>query len=194
MRISPKNLPGFSLLEVLLATFIFSIVMVGVTSYFVSIAAANQNTKRLQQNLEDIRFAMSRVAKVFRTSVVVSPTSSQDVAEIRVFDYSQSQCLRYAFEGSGMVEYSMTLPVGQPDEKPWCAGLNPAAFTSNTLVSVENGATLKGRFAVVPSDDGSGGTELAGRVTMNATVTRQNDASTVQTTVSLRNYQEAYRP
>lgn len=194
MRISPKNLPGFSLLEVLLATFIFSIVMVGVTSYFVSIAAANQNTKRLQQNLEDIRFAMSRVAKVFRTSVVVSPTSSQDVAEIRVFDYSQSQCLRYAFEGSGMVEYSMTLPAGQPDEKLWCAGLNPAAFTSNTLVSVENGATLKGRFAVVPSDDGSGGSELAGRVTMNATVTRQNDASTVQTTVSLRNYQETYHP
>lgn len=194
MRISPKNLPGFSLLEVLLATFIFSIVMVGVTSYFVSIAAANQNTKRLQQNLEDIRFAMSRVAKVFRTSVVVSPTSSQDVAEIRVFDYSQSQCLRYAFEGSGMVEYSMTLPEGQPDEKLWCDGLSSAAFTSNTLVSVENGATLKGRFAVVPSDDGSGGSELAGRVTMNATVTRQNDASTVQTTVSLRNYQETYHP
>ncbi|MFZ1736127.1 MAG: prepilin-type N-terminal cleavage/methylation domain-containing protein [Candidatus Moraniibacteriota bacterium] len=97
MRTSSKNSRGFSLLEVLLATFIFSIIMVGVTSYFVSITVANQNTKRLQQNLEDIQFTMNRVAKSLRTSVFISSPSSHSSQEIRVFDYSQSLFLRYKF-------------------------------------------------------------------------------------------------
>ena len=191
---SGRSLRGFSLLEVLLSVFIFSIIMVGVTSYFVSIASANQNTQRLQQNLEDIRFAMSRIAKVLRTSVIVSPTSSQTASKVRIFDYSQFQCVQYSFENDGIVEYALSLPSGEADEKAWCATLSSASFLSNVLVSVSNGASLSGRFSVVPSDDGSGGTIAAGRVMMNATVVRQNNSSTVQTTVSLRNYKETYHP
>lgn len=194
MWTSSKKSRGFSLLEVLLATFIFFIIMVGVTSYFVSITVSNQNAKRLQQNLEDIRFSMSRVAKVLRTSVVISPTSNQRVNGIRVFDYSQSRCLQYTFEESGMIEYYALLPSGQSDEKVWCDGLAVSSFTSSNLVSIVNGAVLNGWFSVFPSDDGSGGSKLAGRVVLNATVTRQNSSSTVQTTVSLRNYEEVYHP
>lgn len=181
-------------MEALLSVFIFSVVMIGVTSYFVSITVANQNTRRLQQNLEDIRFAMNRIAKVFRTSIVISPTSSQIGTEIRVFDYSQSQCIRYVFEASGVVEYAALLPIAQSDEKAWCSGLDLSAFALHALVSVENGAILSGKFAIVPSDNGSGGSRFAGRVTMTATVARQGDSSTVQTTVSLRNYEEVYHP
>lgn len=188
MRTSSKNSRGFSLLEVLLATFIFSIIMVGVTSYFVSITAANQNVKRLQQNLEDIQFTMNRVAKSLRTSVVISSLSSQ---EIRVFDYSQSLCLRYKFEADGMVEYSALLPVGQSDEKVWCQGLSSSSFTSDTLVNVTNGATLSGQFFVHPSSNVPPN-EAAGRITMNATISRQRSSSTIQTTVSLRNYKETF--
>lgn len=69
------------------------------------------------------------------------------------------------------------------------------SFSSSTLMSVSTGVSLSGRFVAVPSDDGAtGGSKLAGRVTMNATVTRQNNASTIQTTVSLRNYKEVYHP
>lgn len=192
MRFSVKysHSRGFSLLEVLIATFIFSIIMIAVTSYFVSVTSANQNSKRLQQNLEDVRFVMNRIAKVFRTSVLISSTTT----EVRVFDYSQKRCLRYRFEGNSIVEYSsVSLPTGQLDEKGWCAGM--LSFSSNTLMSVSTGVSLSGRFVAVPSDDGAtGGSKLAGRVTMNATVTRQNNASTIQTTVSLRNYKEVYHP
>ena len=180
-------------MEVLIATFIFSIIMIAVTSYFVSVTAANQNSKRLQQNLEDVRFVMNRIAKVLRTSVVIA-TSNSTSSEIRVFDYSQKRCLRYRFEGNSVVEYSsVSLPVGQLDEKGWCAGM--LSFSSSTLMSVSTGVSLSGQFVIVPSDDGAtGGSKLAGRVTMNATVTRRNNASTIQTTVSLRNYKEVYHP
>lgn len=186
MRTSSQNSRGFSLLEVLLATFIFSIIMVGVTSYFVSITVANQNTKRLQQNLEDIQFTMNRIAKSLRTSVVISSHG-----DLRVFDYSQSLCLRYKFEGNGMVEYSALLPEGEPDEKVWCNNLSLSSFTSSTLVSVTNGAALSGQFFVSPSSD-TPGSEAAGRITMNATISRQGSSSTIQTTVSLRNYKETF--
>lgn len=192
MSISSKKSQGFSLLEVLLSVFIFSVIMLGVTSYFVSIVATNQNSKRLQQNLEDIRFAMNRIAKVLRTSVVVIPTSMSNVTTIRVFDYSQSKCLQYAFEGDSISEYSKDLPVGQSDEKSWCA--SATGFTQSVLMDVASGANMSGQFVAVPSDDGSGGSEFAGRVTMNAKVTRQGNSSTVQTTVSLRNYEEVYHP
>jgi prepilin-type N-terminal cleavage/methylation domain-containing protein len=187
MRFLPKNSKGFSLMEVLISVFIFSIIMVVVMTYFVNVTLANQNTKRLQQNLEDVRFAMNRIAKVLRTSVVISPNSNQTVGEIRVFDYSQARCIRYRFEENGIREYSVDLPVGTADEKVWCAG--SPTFASNDIVSTSNGATLDGKFAVVPSNKTSPN-ETAGRVTMNATITRQTNSSTIQTTVSLRNYKE----
>lgn len=185
-------LGGFSLLEVLLATFIFSAVMVSVTSYFASIAKANQNSKRLQQNLEDVRFAMNRIAKVLRTSVIISPkeVSGLSANEVRMFDYSQSKCLRYQFVGNGMTEYEADLPNGTTDEKAWCA--TQGTFDSSTIVSVSNGASLGGTFNVSTSEDTAGANNRAGRIVMNAKITRANNSSTIQTTVSLRNYEEVY--
>lgn len=189
MRTFSGNSRGFSLLEVLVATFIFSIVMAGATQYFVNITVSNQNVRRLQQNLESVQFAMNRIAKSLRTSTVISPSSNQQVSEVRVFDYSQRTCFRYGFEGNGVTEYSALLPAGVSDEKAWCASLGSASFTSNVLVSAADGMTVVGRFAVYPSSE-TVGSELAGRITMNATVSQQNNSSTIQTTVSLRNYRE----
>lgn len=183
-------LRGFSLLEVLLATFIFSIVMVSVTVYFAGIARANQNSKRLQQNLEDVRFAMNRIAKVLRTSVVISPkeTAGTSVSTVRVFDYSQSKCFQYEFVSSGMMEYEANPPSGTTDEKAWC---ETAALSSVPLVSVSSGASLQGTFFVSTSED-TASNERAGRIMMNAKITRASNSSTIQTTVSLRNFEEVF--
>lgn len=187
MPTSPKKSQGFSLLEVLLATFIFSVVMVGVTSYFVSITATNQHTKRLQQNLEDVQFVMNRVAKVLRTSVIIAPASGGTTSNMRIFDYSQSRCLLYEFGNDKILEYSTLLPTGTSDEKSWCKNI---AFSSpSVLVDTSNGMNLTGRFVVIPSNS-TPGSEAAGLVTMNATISRQGNSTTIQTTVSLRNYRE----
>ncbi|QQS20755.1 MAG: prepilin-type N-terminal cleavage/methylation domain-containing protein [Candidatus Moraniibacteriota bacterium] len=187
---------GFSLLEALIAMFIFSTVMVSVTTYFVSIARANQNAKRLQQNLEDVRFAMNQVSKVLRTSVVISPISPSpegtDSSRIRVYDYSQSSCVEYAFSGEELTQRSSARPASSatPDEKAWCAGASLSSAAS--IVSARDGSRLIGSFRVVSSQDG--GNARAGRVVIRAKVTRQDVSSVAQTSVSLRNYKEVYVP
>ncbi len=188
MNFSSRHSKGFSLLEVLLAVFIFSLIMVGVTTYFVGITRTNQNTLRLQRNLEDVRFAMNRVAKILRTATVVIPISDSMVSTVRAYDYSQEKCIEYAFVETAMRE-SVSGDIVLPDgtEKTKCE--SAANFSSGDIVSVANGATLSGKFSVVPSSAVTG-SEHAGRVTINATITRQNTSSTIQTTVSLRNYQE----
>jgi prepilin-type N-terminal cleavage/methylation domain-containing protein len=190
-----SRLRGFSLLEVILALFIFSLVMMSVTSYFASTTVANRNTRLLQQNLEDVGFAMNRIAKVLRTSVVLSPILPSPVTSIRVYDYSQGACLRYEFSGNTIHEFVSTAPFpgGGANEKTWCASVNVGDFTSVSLITT-TGASISGRFYVIPSNDGvpAGDPLVAGRVTMNAKITRVNNFSTIQTTVSLRNYKEVY--
>ncbi len=179
---------GFSLLETLLAIFIFGLVMTSVTMYFANISKANRNSKLLQQNLEDTQFAMNRIAKVLRTSAVVVPNVPDPAAtEIRVHDFSQGKCIEYRFVGTEMIEHpaSSTDPDGV-DVLDWCK--NDASFDPdevNVIVSAANGASLSGTFVVVPSS-----TTIAGRVTMNATISRGSLSSTAQTSVSLRNYKE----
>jgi prepilin-type N-terminal cleavage/methylation domain-containing protein len=192
MKSMARNSRGFSLLEVIITTLIFSIVMVGVASYFVNITVANKNTKRIQQNMEDVRFAMNRIAKVLRTSVVITPNlNASQQQTIRVYDYSQAGCVQYTFDvnSNALRESFVVNPGTNPDEKVWCAG---ASFGSSaSLVNVTDG-TLIGHFNVIPSKDTSGNEE-AGRVTMNATIGRHTTSSTIQTTVSLRNYEEIRR-
>ncbi len=190
MKSMIRHSRGFSLLEVLIATFIFSIVMVSVVSYFVSITAANQNTKRLQQNLEDTRFAMNRIAKVLRTSVVVTPSSNaSNIGTLRVYDYSQAGCVEYTFDSNSnsLRERFVVKPGTETDEKTWCRTTSSLS-ASSPLVNVTDG-TFIGHFNAVPSKDAAG-SEEAGRVVMNATIGRRALSSTIQTTVSLRNYEE----
>lgn len=182
-------------MEVLIALFIFSIVISGVTTYFARIVSANQNAKRLQQNLEDTRFVMNRMAKVLRTSVIIDPTGTTKRHDLRVYDYSQKKCLIYVFNSNvGLIERASSAYSGTT-EKSWCAGLSISNFSQNTLISVSD-ASLSGFFSIVPSvfDLSNRSSNYAGRVSMQVTIRRNNTSSTVQSTVSLRNFKEVYTP
>lgn len=192
MRISSnvsRRSKGFSLLELLIALFIFSIVVSGVTTYFARIVQTNQNSKRLQQNLEDTRFAMSRMTKTLRTSVIIKPIVNGRRESVRVYDYSQEKCLEYEFGTNSLVErVSSSSPGPGVPEKSWCDTLSVSGgdFSENQLISISD-ASLSGMFSVVPSS-----TSFAGRVSMKVTITRKNNSSTVQSTVSLRNFKDIY--
>lgn len=184
-RISNSRISrGFTLLETLIAIFMFSAVMMSVTVYFVNIAKTNKNSKLLQQNLEDVSFAMNRIAKVLRTSAVVKPVSSSSVQTIRVYDYSQGKCIEYKFFREEMIE-RVASEIVHGDPLSWCESRPSGNFNENAIVSTGNGASLSGTFFAVPSDDSP---ITVGRVTMNATITRGALSSTIQTSVSLRNY------
>lgn len=191
-----KNKKGFSLVEVLMTMLVFTIILVGVAGYFTNIVRANQNSRRILENMEDVRFAMSRVSKILRTSVVIRPSGGGSANTLRVFDYSQRKCLEYTFTAGEIREAVSvgSVPSGAEGiEKLWCGetGGAPAMTLSSpiSIVSSTGGASFSGSFTVYPSNVISG-SEQAGRVVMNVTVSRENNSSTLQTTVSLRNFTE----
>lgn len=94
-----KNISGFSLVEVLVAMGVFSIVMAVVSVTFSGGFAAYKNTARSQRYLENAQYIMNDLAKQLRTSSVVNPLGNPAVntnpVSIKFFDHSQSKCLIY---------------------------------------------------------------------------------------------------
>lgn len=182
-----KTTRGFSLLEVMIVVFIFALIMTAVTAYFAKMALVNQTTKQLQRNLEDTQLAFNLIGKTLRTAVIVIPVVSSNVATVRLYDYSQTRCIIYQFSGGTIQQaQSTSAPASGDDEKVWCQSLSAPNFTSLApIVSTADGATVSGTFLVTPSTD-----SVAGRVTMIANVSRGTNSSSIQTTVSLRNFRE----
>lgn len=181
-----KTKKGFSLLEVMIVVFIFALMMTAVTAYFAKMAVVNQNTKRLQRNLEDAQLAFNLIGKTLRTAVIVVPAAASTNAQtIRLYDYSQGTCIEYAFSGNTITTKSASGPSNaSDDEKVWCQGA--LLGTAASIVQIADGATVSGKFMVTPSTN-----TVAGRVTMAARVSRgANLSSSIQTTVSLRNFRE----
>lgn len=177
---SSSRSKGFSLVEMMVAMFVFSLVMVGVVASFAQVVKLNHTSKRIQQNLEDVRFVFNRITKTLRTSVVVSSSGIQD--SIQIYDYSQSKCFFYSFAQGVFRETSKSKPVAEANEKTWCRDYN---FGVGSAVAGSSDTTLNGSFFVLPSS-----ATQAGRITMRATITRLGISSTIQTTASLRNFEE----
>lgn len=184
LYLSQRARKGFSFLEVIIVVFIFTIIMTAVTLYFSKMALVNQGTKRLQRNLEDTQFAFNLVGKTLRTAVIVIPTTPlSNASVIRLYDYSQGACIEYSFSNDTIMMKSAP-GSGSGNEKTWCQGASLG--TAAPIISTADGATVSGKFIVIPSTDA-----VAGRVTIVADVSRgENLSSSVQTTVSLRNFRE----
>ena len=183
-----KTLKGFSLMESMIAMFIFSMFMVVVTGFFSKFIFVGKNAQQLQQNLEDTQFAMNRVAKVLRTSVIINPSSNNaNHPRVRVFDYSQNKCIEYEFSGNSFLEKISGNASSTGDPKAWCAGLSSASLSSGSLIQYPRGVAIDGKFSIVPST-----ATQAGRVLMNVEMTRGNHSVTAQTSMSLRNFTAIY--
>lgn len=94
-----KTSPGFSLIEVVVAMGVFSLVMAIVSVVFSGGFAAYKNTASSQRYLENAQYIMNDMIKQLRTSSVLSPVgnpaSNTNPRSIRFFDHSQSQCVIY---------------------------------------------------------------------------------------------------
>jgi len=164
---------GFSLIEVLMATFVFAVIMIGVSGAFSSSFFSYKNTKAVQNDLEQAEYAMNLMAKTIRTSSVIIPASSSNVATIVIYDYSQTKCIAYQFVGSSLNSASTVMA-----DKSTCISLASAGTLSNMIGNVTNVS-----FSVTPSALGT-----IGRVTISMEVGSVKDKARLQTTVSLRDY------
>jgi len=99
-RACPPMRRGFSLIETLVAVFVFSLVVTLISGALSSFLKNYADVKKSQRYLEDAQYAMNILAKTLRSSSLVGGNTT--TFPLDVFDYSQatSNCIRYSYDGT----------------------------------------------------------------------------------------------
>lgn len=182
MQMQKQKNKGFSLPEVMIAMFIFVLIMLVVTSVFVVMVKTRKNAQEMQKNMENIRYAIELMAKNIRMSDVDSPAGVQN--ELYIYNYSQEKCMHFKFDsGSKKILFGEIKSSGGGGRKnlPNCAG---QSYSDKDLVvfNTSNNPVDKVLFDYAPSTASS----TLGRVTISIQMAGAQESA--QTTVSLRNY------
>lgn len=183
---------GFTLIEMIIAIGVFSIMSIAISSAFTSGFSSYSDTRELQRNIESAQYALNTLEKLLRTSTVVS-SAGTGLQSITFYDYSSSRCFEYRIVSSAPASdlfarwFPTTDPTGSDPCLPGSASFPAAAQVTNGYVT--------GGFTVVPSDRDDvsvdGDPKEMGRVTVNLSVKADVGAaiaSRIQATSSLRDY------
>ena len=190
-----KKYKAFSLMEMIIAIFIFSLIMTTVTTVFVKMANVRKKAKFIQKDVEDARFAMEQMAKTLRTSTVFA-VNVTNTAITSAYDHSQGKCFGYQRVNSGTSVNKLQIKTGNGIKdvttKKITGCNNWSAWTD---MSEANVRSLN--FDVIKSDGESvppkvGKVTIAMRICYDNKCTGANktDEARIQTTVSLRDYWE----
>lgn len=171
-----QTVRGFTLMELLAALFIFSIIMMATAQIFSTAYSGYRLTRLVQRDLENTQYVLNALAKSLRTSTVVSASGNQQ--GVQFFDYSQDRCIQYRISG-GTLEMASNASSGVAD----CAGMTLGSFVPVTT------GTVTGSFHVTKSATVGGPPSQVGKVTIALSI-GENSAHTahMQTTVSLRDF------
>ncbi|MFZ3031730.1 MAG: prepilin-type N-terminal cleavage/methylation domain-containing protein [Candidatus Moraniibacteriota bacterium] len=181
--IRKKSLPskrGFTLVEVLVAMFVFSLMMVTVSQVFASAFSGYRFTRAVERDLENAQFFINILAKELRTSSVVSAAGNQQF--VQFFDHSQGKCFRYRID-------TLRLQVASAASTGVASGASPCntmGFGSFTTIST---GSVSGSFRVTPSATVGGPATVVGKVTIALDIFESAaHHARMQTTVSLRDF------
>ncbi len=163
-----KNKEAFSLPEVIVAMFIFVLMMLVVTSVFVTMVKTRKEARDMQQRMENVRYAMELMAKNIRMSRV----DDVDDSNLYIYNYSQGKCMHFKF-GDSNVEMEEAVAESSQD----CG-----SFGYSGSVNLAEGDIDGGEFYFFkPGADSS-----LGKVTI--LMKMMEGKENAQTTVALRNY------
>ncbi|MDO8240728.1 MAG: prepilin-type N-terminal cleavage/methylation domain-containing protein [Candidatus Moranbacteria bacterium] len=177
---------GFSLMEMIVAIFVFSLLMTTMVSTFVSVVSVRKKARMLQQDTENARFAIEQMSKTLRTSTVLNPIDRTPVQNLQFFDYSRNSCLEYNFSSPKLQSRAGTWTnSGTPEVTPICN-------FSSSYSDMISGSLNSANFFVVKS-----ASVPVARVTISLHICYNNvctgeagDEVAIQSAVSLRDYQE----
>ncbi len=167
-----RNKQAFTLIEVVVAMAIFSIIMLAVTQVFVSIIKSYRVAKRMQRNIENSQYALNFISKTLRTSEI---KDSSDPSTLELFDPSQGKCFVFQLKDNHLQWAS--------DDSNSPTQLSECNFGSMFPVNFIN-SEITGRFLIVSNNSGN----TVGKVTINLTTQEGNKSAHFQTTLSLRNH------
>lgn len=183
MTFSDKKLRGFTLLEVLVSLFVFSLTLIATTEIFTSAYSGYRMTRNVQNDLENAQFAINSMAKALRSSSVVAPSSPDlDSSFVQFYDHSQGKCFHYRVSGGALQTASRDASSGVSE----CTSMS---FTSSSSFTTVSTGTVTGSFRVTPSADIGGPPTQVGRVTVSLAVAADaTHSARVQTSISLRDF------
>ncbi|MGK2848758.1 MAG: PilW family protein [Minisyncoccota bacterium] len=181
--IKRKHHFGFTLIEVVVALFIFSILMIAVSSIFTQFFGSYKEVQAMAKNVENSQFVLNRIAKELRTSTVTIAESSR----VRFYDYSQDMCLEYRINSVAktftVAQKVIALPVD-----PFTDCDNSGVWVGpQPLIKIDTpSGVLQGSFLTTQS---SKTPQRIGKVTASLSVQENaQHVSNFQVTVSLRDY------
>lgn len=166
MKQKKKTKKGFSLIETLIAVFVFSMAMVMFAGVFANLMKNYAQAKRTQKNIENAEYAMNQMAKTIRTSKLVTYSSS---FPLRVYDFTTGSCIHYEYISPNISIASAATAV---DDCTAGATLGAASTFADNIASANISATPTG-------------TSL-GKVTVSLIVRDDPSSVPIQMTVSLR--------
>lgn len=135
---------AFSLLEVVIALFVFSLLVATLANVYVGFLSAQQKSKESQRSLESSQTALNILAKTLRTSKIVgTPTGSL----MRVFDYSRDteKCMEFSVASENLL---MASSADADTDENLCETAVMGAATS--LIE----GRVMGGFSILPSEEG----------------------------------------
>ena len=168
---------GFSLVEMLISVFIFSIIILIVIGGFAGLYKSYADNKQIQKNIENAQFAINLMSKTIRTSDVILVSNTI----LRTFDYSHNVsgysgfgngCIEYRIDGNLIRMRYLTSPASP-------SSISQCSFTSGSL------RNLTSTNSIVSSN--SGFMYANERVSIAIGVQTKAGVVPVQSTVSIRN-------
>lgn len=182
-EIIKRKLAGFSLLEMIVAMFIFSLIITATVSVFVASYAAQRKSKDIQLAIEDSRGAIELMAKNIRMGTIDSADTIPGTAdEIAFYNYSQNKCIKYKFANNNIEVGEVP---GSRVTEPDCSDTTKVSYSMNSLIA--SSIVDKLAFDIKKSKyDPSNPPNVVGRVTISIKIIGSDEP--IQTTVSLRDY------
>jgi prepilin-type N-terminal cleavage/methylation domain-containing protein len=178
--IKKKKYKGFSLMEMLITVFIFSLITVTAIAAFTRVFTAREKIRQAQLNLENVRSAMELMAKTMRMSSNLSGTNPATGSYQSIYLYNTSlNCISYRFNGGQLQQASASGAVAVPSDCD-SSKFNNGDYSPMTDINVT------GSFYVVKTDIISN-PKVIGKATISVTVDNKDH---LQTSVSFRDYED----
>lgn len=172
-QVSVKKNSGFSLIESLVAIFIFSLVAAMLAGSFSGFFKTYVSARKAQKNMESGQYVMNLMTKTIRSSTI-DPAFVSEGSQLMMFDNSKSECVIYNYDVDGRLKVATSLGDGIDS----CVATSSTSFFPLTNAGEISGVT----FAGIPSsEDGT----TVGKLLIKINSSSDN-ASQMQTTVSLR--------
>ncbi|MDQ1284247.1 MAG: hypothetical protein QG620_595 [Patescibacteria group bacterium] len=175
-----------SLVEVLVAMFVFMIITLALVAIFSSIILMNEKSRQNSVSMEEARTAMEAMSKNIRMSSQVKINEAGN--RITMFNHSQEKCILYNFTSSDVLRRrEVVIPEGDRDDCSEENGGDNCNCADSTIYSSAVSMTqsvMDGKFFVGETDKSSDP-----KVIGKATIQIKIDDRVLQTSVSFRDYE-----